>query len=232
MRADRPFAPVRPTLGGPAASRESRRSMPSELCSGASVSEEEIRSALRTRLGRAQKSAELVSEFWIPVTNERADVALLGKRLEAFEIKTHHDSLNRLPRQAASFAKVFDRCTLVTDRCHLEGARKTVVPGWWGLTTFDAVQGRITFDEIRRPRPNPEIDREVLVRLLWKSEAHDVLLVLGASPSRSDSRTSMWGDILRLAGPRQLPGLVRKTLRNRDPSTARIATRRFMGESA
>ena len=206
--------------------------MRSELCSGTSVSEEEIRSALRTRLERAQKSAELVSEFWIPVTNERADVAVLGERLEAFEIKSHLDSLNRLPRQAGSFAQVFERCTLVTDRCHLERARKTVIPRWWGLIAFDVVQGRITFDKIRRPRPNPEIDREVLVRLLWKSEAHDVLLVLGASPSRSDSRTSMWDDILRLAGPRQLPRLVREMLRNRDPSTARIATRRFMGESA
>lgn len=204
--------------------------MPRGLCNGRFVSEEEVRSALRTRLERAQESAELVSEFWIPVTNERADVAVLGERLEAFEIKTHHDSLNRLPRQAVSFAQVFDRCTLVTDRCHIERARKTVIPRWWGLTTFDAVQGKITFDEIRRPRPNPEIDREVLVRLLWKSEAHDVLLVLGASPSPSDSRRSMWDDILRLAGPRQLPGLVREMLRNRDPSTARIATRRFMGE--
>ena len=206
--------------------------MPSELCGGASVSEEEVRSALRTRLERLQESADLVSEFWIPVTNERADVAVLGKRLEAFEIKTHHDSLNRLPRQAASFAKVFDRCTLVTDRCHLEDARRNVVPGWWGLTTFETVQGRITFEEIRRPRPNPEIDREVLVRLLWKGEAHDVLLALGASPSRSDSRTSMWDDILRLAGPRQLPALVREMLRNRDPATAKIATRRFMGQTA
>ena len=206
--------------------------MPRELCSGAAVSEDEIRSALRARLERAQKSAELVSEFWIPVTNERADVAVLGERLEAFEIKTHHDSLNRLPRQAVSFARVFDRCTLVTDRCHLQGARRNVVPAWWGLTTFGAVQGRITFAEIRRPRPNPETDREVLVRLLWKSEAHDVLLVLGASPSRSDSRTSMWDDILRLAGPRQLPALVREMLRNRDPAAANIATRRFMGETA
>jgi len=50
-----------------------------------------------------------VEEFWIPRSNERADVATIGSVIEAFEIKSDRDSLKRPPRQVIAYGRVFSR---------------------------------------------------------------------------------------------------------------------------
>src|SRR5690606_14499800 len=138
--------------------------MPS--CSSEEFRDAAVRVALKNWLAVEVAPAELIDEFWIPEGNERADLVALGNCCDAFEIKTHRDNLSRLPRQAQAFSRIFGRCTLVVDGCHLEQAKR-LVPPWWGIVLIQAEGGAVQLYPARRARTNPDVDREVLVKLLW-----------------------------------------------------------------
>jgi peptidoglycan hydrolase-like protein with peptidoglycan-binding domain len=71
----------------------------------------------------APASAEAVFEFWVPQSNGRADVAVIGTTMDGFEIKTERDSLRRLPRQADAYSRVFDHCHAVLAHRHVDRAQ-------------------------------------------------------------------------------------------------------------
>lgn len=165
-----------------------------------------------------------IEEFWVPASNERVDLSAVGDQLWAFEIKSPRDSLKRLPRQVEAFSRLFDRCTAVLATKHLAGGTQ-LLPPWWGVIEAgeqvgDALEWR------RRPAANPEVDLALLVRLLWREEAADLLTELGiAAPDRL-GRQAMWRLLLREADPPRLRQCIRMTLRTRDHRLARIPTRR------
>jgi hypothetical protein len=130
-------------------------------------------------------------EFWVPRSHERLDLAVVGKRMHGFEIKTERDTLRRLEK-------------------HLEQAR-SLLPDWWGISTV-AYNGHVEFKSIRKPRKNPAVDAEILVRLLWREEALTALQQFGASPARSAHRASLWGELLERCSLTQLRSAVRAAL--------------------
>jgi hypothetical protein len=161
----------------------------------------------------------------VPRSHERADLAVIGRSMDGFEIKTERDTLRRLPRQIEAYGRLFDRCSIVIAEKHLNAAGD-LLPPWWGITTAH-VNGRVRFTEVRQPRQNPAVDPEILVRLLWKDEVITALAKLGASPKEKASRSALWQELLELTTLSQLRAAVRQSLLQRDPSQARIATRRF-----
>jgi hypothetical protein len=185
-----------------------------------------VRQALRGVLAAAATDrASVVDEFWVPRSHERADVAVIGDVIEAFEIKTDQDSLKRLPRQVAAYGRVFDRCTAVVAERH---ARETLTmaPQWWGVLVT-ATGDRISFETARSPGNNEAVDAETLVRLLWRDEVAAALAALGAPPEPGAARSAMWEELLQRVDLDGLRMVVRQALRIRDPSRARFATRRF-----
>jgi hypothetical protein len=83
------------------------------------VSEKIVRGALRLHaLARTPGARGALDEVWVPRSNERADVAIIGTRMDGFEIKTERDTLHRLPRQVEAYGRLFDRCTAVVDQRH------------------------------------------------------------------------------------------------------------------
>src|SRR5260370_19402389 len=54
--------------------------------------------------------ARLISEFWIPVSNARADLVVANGVLDGSEIKATSDRLHRLPSQVVSYRRIFDHC--------------------------------------------------------------------------------------------------------------------------
>lgn len=187
--------------------------------------EAEVRDALRSHaLGAVPGAQGAVDEFWVPRSNERADIAVIGRRMDGFEIKTERDTLARLPRQALAYGRLFDRCTAVVAERHRERSEE-LLPEWWGLTTV-RVNGSVTFAVVRRPRSNPAVDPEILVRLLWRDEAMSALVELGQSPDRRAPRRALWTDLLRATSLTQLRSAVRSALLSRDQRQARLPTRR------
>jgi hypothetical protein len=189
-----------------------------------------VREALRHRvLEETAGARDLVDEFWMPRSNERADLAVIGRWLDGFEIKTDRDSLRRLPRQAAAYGRVFDRCTVVVAEKHVERAGQ-MLPEWWGITTAH-VNGSVSFVTVRQARANRDVDADILVRLLWRNEVVLALVNLGVEPDPRASRQSLWHALLNSATLTQLRGAVRRALVTRDPADARIATRRFSAQA-
>ena len=185
-----------------------------------------VREALRERILAVTKGArDTVDEFWVPRSNERADLAVIGTSMDGFEIKTERDTLKRLPRQVEAYGRLFDRCSVVVAERHLDAA-KDIVPAWWGISVVH-LNGETRFTDIRTAGRNPKIDREILVRLLWKEEVHNALVQLGSAPEGKTSRNALWGELLELTSLSQLRATVRRALLDRDPSRARIATKRF-----
>jgi len=190
------------------------------------AAEDLVRKALRQRVLEATSGArDTVDEFWVPRTYERADLAVIGRSMDGFEIKTESDTLRRLPRQIEAYGRLFDRCSVVVAEKHCNAAT-TMLPAWWGITTVH-VNGGVSFAEVREPRRNPAVDPEVLVRLLWKDEVIGALVKLGADPKAQTSRGALWRELLEITSLSELRAAVRRALLDRDPSRARIATRRF-----
>lgn len=188
------------------------------------VTAADVRESLRTEmLAGASPPAEAVFEFWVPQSNERADVAIIGMTMDGFEIKTERDTLKRLPRQADAYARVFDRCHVVLARRHVDRALE-ILPAWWGVQVID--EG-LTFLSVRPAETNVRVDPETLVRLLWRDEAYAALCELGTAPDPRTGRFRLWEMLLALLDVDTLKHVVRDTLLGRDASRARIPSQRF-----
>ena len=188
------------------------------------LTESSVRESLRAHvLESIPGPAETIYEFWVPQSNERADVVVVGPSFEAFEIKTHRDSLKRLPRQAAAYGRLFERCHAVLAPRHVEPAT-AMLPEWWGIWV---VSDDHTFTVARRADSNPFVDPASLVRLLWRDEAYAALCGLNSAPSSSAGRFEMWQLLTTVLDTAALTRLVREVLLLRDPAQARIPSRRF-----
>jgi hypothetical protein len=199
------------------------------VAESSSANEIQIKWALRRALWKLHgRSVGIVEEFWVPPTRERADIVVLRDPLHAFEIKSGRDNLTRLNRQVSAYNRVFDRCTLVVARHHKRRAIH-MIPSWWGLTVLaaDTGNGEIGLDSIRLAQPNPRIDPATLVGLLWTEEARRALGLLGLSPAKGVSRREMWEQLVVEVDLGELRRIVLSALRDRNPATARIPTRRF-----
>lgn len=190
------------------------------------MSEAIVRGALRAHVMASVAGArDTFEELWVPRSNERADIAVIGRWMDGFEIKTERDTLKRLPRQMVAYGRLFDRCTAVVAERHRHDAA-AILPDWWGITTVH-INGAVTFAPVRKAKANPRIDPEVLVRLLWRDEVFHALISLGRTPDRRTTRSRLWAELLRLASPSQLRAAVRDALLTRTGEQAKIPTRRF-----
>lgn len=189
------------------------------------LTEANIRESLSHELLSGLPHAETVYELWVPRSYERADVAVIGPTMDGFEIKSARDTLKRLPRQAAAYARLFDRCYVVLADRHIGGAMG-ILPSWWGVM---AIRGETTpeFEVIREADVNHDVDPETLVRLLWRDEVHAALCAFGAPPEPGTGRFRMWAQLLNLVEVDVLKTAVREALIHRDPASARISSRRF-----
>jgi hypothetical protein len=191
------------------------------------LTEAAVRDSLRQEvLATVSKRAEAVYEFWVPRSNERADVVVIGSAMLGYEIKTDRDTLRRLPRQIEAYGRVFDRCTVVLADRHLEAAL-SIVPEWWGVAMILADRAPLSFRPIRPASLNRGVDPETLVRLLWRQEARSALSALGAELDPRASRASMWQQLLSLLDLEGLKEAVRRALLERDPSLVRFPNRRW-----
>ena len=175
-------------------------------------------------LATSSKRHEAIYELWVPRMNARADVAVIGAELEGFEIKAERDTLKRLPRQAAAYGLMFDRCSVVLAERHLHAALD-LLPEWWGVIVI--LRGsRAAFLAARPAQPNVGVDAEILVRLLWREEVRAALSALGAEPDRRATRSALWRQLLGLADLDALKLAVRQALLGRSAGNNRMPRRR------
>ena len=100
----------------------------------------------------------------------RADCVLITE--SAFigvEIKSDHDSYQRISEQVKNYDAFFDYNILVVGTKHAHSAREHVPPHW-GIITVEEVEGKADFYILRKSERNPHRDYLKKGSLLWKDE--------------------------------------------------------------
>lgn len=142
----------------------------------------QIRSALHRQLIRhfhRSGRARVVDELGICHGQSRIDVAVINGRFYGYEIKSERDDLSRLPSQVQAYAHVFNKLTLVIAESFWRDAL-SILPDWWGIVVATpGPRGGVYLTKHRDAEPNSGLDRRSIARLLWKSEAIDLLKARG-----------------------------------------------------
>lgn len=158
----------------------------------------------------------------------RIDLAVVNGELQGFELKSDKDTLTRLPEQAESFGRVFDRVTLVAAERHVRDA-VDLVPDWWGLRVACKELGRVRFCDLKYALRNPSPDPAAIVALLWREEALHYLEEQGvAAGIRSKPRAEIYARLVDTMDMVALCERVRTCLRRR-PNWRSAATRLSCG---
>jgi hypothetical protein len=145
----------------------------------------------------------------------RADIAVINGALAAFEIKSDQDTLERLPRQAASYERVFDYITLVVGKKHALGISKRI-PRCWGVVVVSEEGDSLSLDVRKPARQNKRTDPVAIAELLWRDEALKLLAERGLDRGlRSKPRRHLWDALAENLSPSDLSHCVRRTLRAR-----------------
>jgi hypothetical protein len=110
----------------------------------------------------------------------RIDLAVVNGELHGFEFKSDKDTLARLPEQAESYGRVFDRVTLVVGESHLLHALE-IAPDWWGIRVARMKCSRVQFSDLKHAISNPCRDPASIVALLWRDEALSLLEEFGSA---------------------------------------------------
>jgi hypothetical protein len=195
-------------------------------CASASaqeILEQLLPEALRVA-GEGQR--RVIAELTVPVSRERADLAVVGEQIWCYEIKSARDSLRRLQRQISAFERVAHRCVLVAATRHLPLAASQVGEHW-GL--LEAPEDDSPLRWHRTPEVNTELDRKMLLRLLWREEAESALRQVDGEPRPGRRHRSLLGEIWRTLDADSIEACVRQALLRRTPYEGRIAAHALVG---
>lgn len=182
------------------------------------LSEQEIRAFVKTQVPRLLQSrsrAFLVEEMEVCSGRARIDLAVIGDHLIGIEIKGPKDDVSRLPGQVRAYSECFDLVVLVV---HEDLAQKAdaLIPDWWGLVVGMQKEGRIRYRFERRPEPNPSLNLEKLLSLLWRHEIDALLSVLlGGTPKPRATKRMIRAELLAQIEPPVLRHASLQKLRER-----------------
>lgn len=159
----------------------------------------------------ASVGSRLVPEFDVGQGSARIDLAVIGHQMDGFEIKSDRDTLERLPRQAEEFGRVFDRLTLVGSPRHVARAEH-LLPAWWGLSLISPGSRRVVV--VRPASANPGVEPTYRLRLLWRDEVLQALAERGERRRRG-TRQHLSRALSAVASPDEVRDLVCRAIRSR-----------------
>jgi len=183
------------------------------------MNEFQLRSAVKRKvLARYQNdpNTRILDELGLRHGAARIDIAVVNGIVHGFELKSDADNLKRLPRQIQIYNSVLDKVTLVVGLRHTKEAER-MVPRWWGIKVAAiGARGALDFDDVRRPRKNPEQEAVAVCRLLWRDEALTLLDELGQMKGlRHKPRTLIYSHLAEVADLETLCARVRRQLKFR-----------------
>lgn len=176
----------------------------------------QIRSALKPKLLKKyanDTNTIIIEELGVIHGEARVDLAVINGSLHGYELKSSKDTLYRLPDQINSYNLVFDRMTLIVEKCHVYESIK-IIPEWWGIKIVEkSISGKIKFHTIRRSSNNPNPDPISILKLLWKEEALNFLKKYDCdSKIRSKKRNEIYTKIVEIVKLETIKNFVRNQL--------------------
>ncbi|TAK90339.1 MAG: hypothetical protein EPO06_08655 [Burkholderiaceae bacterium] len=181
------------------------------------ITEEELRTAVRSALSiRAQQDGfKLYEELTIENKLARVDFALVGDKIEGFELKSDFDNFSRLHNQIHAYNRVFDRITIIT--CSVcAGGALDVLPKWWGVVLTERQASGLEFRELRPAQDNPLQDPYSVAALLWRDEACALLQQHSSRVPAKASRNQLYEQMVDELSWDQLRTSVARLLLQRD----------------
>jgi hypothetical protein len=179
----------------------------------------DVRVALRSHFDiehAGDSSTRVIEELGL-CDEARVDFAVINGSLTGFELKSERDTLARLPKQAATYSRVFDYVYLVAAESHVRRALE-IIPSWWGVVSAvsDTTTGGLNLRFDRAAAENPTVDALSIVQLLWRDEALAILTRVGADRGiRSKPRQDVWDRLVKTLTLAELRSEVRYVLKGR-----------------
>ncbi|AKF46323.1 sce7726 family protein [Pseudomonas fragariae (ex Marin et al. 2024)] len=118
--------------------------------------------------------AVIINEMVVANWSRRADIAVANGRLYGFEIKSHFDTLKRLPGQVESFQAHFDKVVVVAATKFIASIQRDY-PSEIGILEVYEVSGRAKIRQVRPGRICEVKDVSKLTSLITKSELEKFL---------------------------------------------------------
>lgn len=89
----------------------------------------------------------------------RADLIAINGHINAYEIKSDYDSLDRLNNQIKEYDKSFEKNNIITGFKYIEKVSE-IVPSYWGIIQVikNKKSGKLSMDNVRLAKMNPNID--------------------------------------------------------------------------
>lgn len=163
-----------------------------------------------------EPDTRIVEELGLNHGQARIDVAVVNGVIHGFEIKSQKDTLDRLPLQLPVYSSSLDYVTLVVHESHVKKACD-IIPRWWGVQVVKGSAENVTFHKRRSSKPNPAINLLYLLRLLWRSEAYQILVEAGITRGyKSKSKELIYDKILKTLAPDDVGAKVRSALKQRE----------------
>ncbi len=180
----------------------------------------EIREAFhKKKLSQQHKNKDtlIIDELGLLHGSNRIDIAVIGKKIHGYEIKSAKDNLKRLEGQLNSYSRTLQKLTFVIAPEHLVDVMK-FIPQWCGVIIAEkGVRGGITFRSIRKALLNPDFDKTSAAHLLWKNEAQFMLSSLGYDKkSTNKKRIELYKLISQSLSTNELVGKIKETLSTRE----------------
>lgn len=138
-----------------------------------------------------RKRHRIIEELVICDGSSRVDIAVANGRLLGYEIKSDHDSLNRLENQVNNYDKTFEKTTIVVGR-KFEDTIVNLVPSHWGIeVAYTNRYGNTSIKRIRASKINRNISKTHILDLLWNPEIKSLLKENNISGYSRENRTGL-----------------------------------------
>lgn len=138
-------------------------------------------------------SSAVISELELRSSGRRADLVITHPRLEAYEIKTHADTLIRLPSQLDTFSRAFPFVHAVVAKRHLQKTR-AIAPAWCGIIELSERSGGLRARRVRKAKLSPALDVATQASALPVRDLRKALKEAGGAPKHSQKRNEMLAD--------------------------------------
>lgn len=166
-------------------------------------------------------STVIIDELDVCLGASIADIAVINGKIHGFEIKSEHDTLERLETQIEFYNEVFDTVTIVLSSKHLSKAIE-LIPKWWGIYCVESNDTEHYIDIKKEPLLNNSVSLFNLCQLLWKPELLNLLIKNGVNKGiKSKTRRELARIVANSLEENTIKKYVRQTLKNRETWKAR-----------
>ncbi|WMT19186.1 sce7726 family protein [Parageobacillus toebii] len=132
----------------------------------------DIRAKLIKRIEKENqnKHYRIIEELSICDGRARADVVVANGFLHGYEIKSDHDTLERLDRQIEWYDMTFDKVTIVVGKKFASNIIN-LVPEHWGIeVAYLNKFNQVSIKKVRACKKNKNVLGDKLLDLLWNDE--------------------------------------------------------------